>query len=248
MHTKILAIILLSTFLHASSITVALAANVSYAIVALKTAFENHYPTIHVKTIISGSGKLTAQIKRGAPYDLFLSANMLYPHKLYKEHFAIHEPAIYAQGSLAILSKQSQDFTNLTSLLQSKKIQLIAIANPRLAPYGKAALQTLHNLHLYHKIKNKLIFGESIAQTLTYTMTAANLGFIAKSALYSARMQHFKEGKNYKEINPQLYTPIAQGIVILSRAKHNQDAYKFYNFMLSQEAKTILQNYGYNIL
>jgi molybdate transport system substrate-binding protein len=247
MYKKILTLLLLSGLLQASTLTIALAANVSYAMPSLEDAFNKHYPDIHIKTIISGSGKLTAQIKRGAPYDLFLSANMRYPEALYKEHLALQKPKVYAQGALALLSQKPRNFSNISTLLESSKIRKIAMANPKTAPYGKAALEALTHLHLYKKLKHKLIFGESIAQTVTYTMTAADLGFIAKSALFSPHMKRFQEGKNFTEVPKNLYNPIKQGIVILSRSHNITDAQKFYNFMLSDEAKTILQHYGYNI-
>jgi len=240
-------LLFLCSSLLAQDITVALAANVSYAMDELKSAFYKEYPNLKLRIIIGGSGKLTAQIKNGAPYDIFMSANMLYPEALYKEELARNKPQIYAKGALAILSKKKRDFSKGIAVVEDATIQHIAMANPKTAPYGKATLQALKNAKLYKKIKPKLIFGESIAQTVSYTLTAADIGFIAKSALYSPKMKNFKEGENWIAIEPTLYTPISQGIVILKHAKNIQDAQHFYDFILSDKAKSILKKYGYQI-
>ena len=239
--------LLLSSLLQAQTITVALAANVSYAMDELKTAFNKHYSDTKLRIIIGGSGKLKAQIQNRAPYDIFMSANMRYPEALYKTKEAITQPKIYAYGALAILSQKRRDFSKGIAIVKDPAIRHIAIANPKTAPYGKAAFEALKNAKLYEKIKNKLIFGESIAQTVSYTMTAADLGFIAKSALYSPRMKAFKEGVNFVEVDPKLYTPIAQGIVLLKHGKNNSDAKAFYHFILSDEAKLIFKRYGYSL-
>ena len=245
---KLLPLLFLTlSLLHAGTINVALAANVSYAIDDLKAAFHKKYPNTRVEITLGGSGKLTAQINHGAPYDIFMSANMLYPNALYKQKLALTQPKIYAKGSLAILSLRPRDFTKGIALVVDKKIRRIAIANPKIAPYGKASIEALKNAKLYKKVKSKFIYGESIAQTVTYAVTAADIGFIAKSALYSSKMTRFKKGRNWTEVNAKLYTPIAQGIVILKRAKESTDAKHFYDFILSKEAKAIFKKYGYNV-
>jgi molybdate transport system substrate-binding protein len=243
----LLTTLLLSSFLYAKTVTIALAANVSYAMDELKSSFYKNNPDTKLRIIIGGSGKLTAQIKNGAPYDIFMSANMLYPEALYKEKIAITKPKIYAKGALAILSQKRVDFSKGIEIVNDPNIRRIAIANPKTAPYGKATVEALKNAKLYKKIKSKLIYGESIAQTVTYTMRAADLGFIAKSALFSPKMARFKAGKNYIEVDAKLYTPISQGIVILKQARKNKEAEKFYNFILSPQAKQIFKKYGYSL-
>ena len=245
MKTIFLLFIFLTSLLNAANINIAVAANVSYAIGELKSAFEKQYPDINVAIILGGSGKLTAQIKNGAPYDILMSANMNYPKALYKEKLAITKPLIYAQGSLAILSNKPKDFNKGLNIVQ--EVKTIAIANPKTAPYGKATIEALKNAKLYEKVKSKFVFAESISQTVAYSVTAADIGFIAKSALYSAKMKKFKEGRNYIDVPSKLYTPINQGIVILKRAKNNKDALAFYNFILGKKAKEIFQRYGYSV-
>ena len=226
----------------AEKINIAVAANVSYAMEDIKKAFAKDHPEIQVNVILGGSGKLTSQIKNGAPYGLFMSANMIYPEALYEDKIAITKPVVYAQGALVYLSAQTQDFTQGTALLESEKIQKIAIANPKTAPYGVAAVEALKNLQVYEKVKSKLVYGESIAQTVAYAVTAADLGIIAKSALYSRPMASYKEGINWVSIDPTLYSPINQGMVLIDAGKSYR---AFYDFILSPEVTEIFKKYGY---
>ena len=236
-----------SSSLYAGNINIAVAANVSYAIDTLKKEFNKIYPNTKVRITLGGSGKLTAQIKNGAPYDIFMSANMRYPNSLYQDKIAIFKPIIYAQGSLAYLSNKKQDFSEGINLILNKKIKKIAIANPKTAPYGEATVEAIKNAKLYDKVVNKFIYGETISQTVSYTIIAADIGFIAKSALYSPTMSKFKKNINWQELNPKLYTPINQGIVLLKNGKENKEAKAFYNFILSKKAKKIFSEFGYLI-
>jgi len=239
---KIVLLLLIGVILSAGDIKIAVAANVSYAIEDLKAEFNTLYPDIKVQVTLGSSGKLTAQIKNGAPYQLFMSANMRYPKSLYTDKIAITKPKVYAQGGLAFLSSKKRDFSKGINLLKDKKISKIAIANPKTAPYGKATLEALTNAKIYNDIKSKIVYGESISQTLTFTLRATDIGIVAKSLLFSPRMAKFKKGINWSELDSSLYTPISQGIVML---KDNRDVELFYNFILSQKAKKILKNFGY---
>jgi len=245
---KILFVFLLSfSSIEAGKITIAISANVAYVMHPLKKAFETLYPHIKIIEILGSSGKLTAQIRHSAPYDLFLSANMDYPHALYSEGFAITKPWIYAQGALAILSSKPRNFCAQIFVLKDPSIDKIAIANPKTAPYGLATLEAIKKARLYKKIKDKLVYGESISQTLIYATGVADIGIIAKSALFSPKLSQYKEAIHWHEINTNLYTPIDQGMVILKRAKDNKEVQAFYDFMKSPKAKAILTSYGYKI-
>jgi len=246
MKLKLLIIILiLSTYSMAGTIQIAVAANVSYAIYDLKKEFNKLYPDTKVKVILGSSGKLTAQIKHGAPYQLFMSANMKYPEALYKEKVAVTKPLVYAQGTLAYLSNKPQDFSNGMALTKDDNIKKIAIANPKTAPYGKAAVEAMKNASVYEDVKNKFVFAESISQTVSYTVTATDIGFIAKSSLYSPKMKQYKEGIHWAQVDPKLYTPIKQGIVILKKGEENFEVKAFYDFILSPAAQKILRDFGY---
>ena len=239
--------LLLSTYSMAGTIKIAIAANVSYAIDDLKKEFNKLYPDTKVKVTLGSSGKLTAQIKNGAPYQLFMSANMKYPNALYKDKTAVIKPIIYAQGRIALLSNKAQDFTKGIKLLKDKKISKIAIANPKTAPYGIAAVEAMKNAGVYNDVKQKFVYAESISQTVSYTVTATDIGVIAKSSLYSPKMAEFKKGINWGEVDPKLYTPINQGVVILKEGKNNAEVEAFYNFILSEKAKKIFEDFGYTV-
>lgn len=240
----ITSIFLLNT-MYAGSINIAVAANVSYAIDDIKKEFNKLYPNTNVKVTLGSSGKLTAQIKHGAPYDLFMSANMLYPDILYNNNIAITAPIIYAQGALALLSNKPRSFKHGINVLKSKLVHRIAIANPKTAPYGKATVEALKNSNIFDEIKDKIIYGESISQTVSYTVIAADVGIIAKSSLYSPKMKKFIPNIHWVDIDSKLYRPIDQGIVLLNNAKVNSEAKAFYDFILSSNAKKIFKRYGY---
>ncbi len=240
---RVLVLLALSlSMLSASTITIAVAANVSYAIDDLREEFKKSHPDTKVRVTLGSSGKLTAQIKNGAPYQLFMSANMKYPQALYNDKIAISKPKVYALGSLALLSRKKRDFSDGINLLNSKKISKIAIANPKTAPYGIAAIEALKNVGIYKDIKKKFVYAESISQTVSYAVTATDIGIIAKSSLYSQRMTHYEKGKNWIEVDPKLYTPIKQGIIML---KEDKEVRAFYDFILGDKAQKIFKQYGY---
>jgi molybdate transport system substrate-binding protein len=177
-----------------------------------------------------------------------MSANMFYPTKLYQNKLAITKPKVYAKGMLALFSTKKRDFSKGMDILLQNDIHTIAIANPKTAPYGKAAKEVLKNLSIYKKIKHKLIYGESISQTVAYAINAADIAIISKSALFSPKLSRFEQGVNWICIDSKLYHPINQGIVLLKNAKNNNDAKLFYDFILhNKNAKKILEKYGYEI-
>jgi molybdate transport system substrate-binding protein len=243
----VLSILLGFGTLSAGEITIAVAANVSYATEALKKEFNVIYPETKVQVILGSSGKLTAQIKHGAPYELFMSANMKYPEALYSETIAVTKPVVYAQGALAFLSVKEKHYDANMTVLRSKDVKKIAIANPQTAPYGIAAEEALKNAGMYEELKEKFVYGESISQTVTYATSAADIGIIAKSSLFIPQMAHFKEGINWSDINGTLYTPIDQGIVILKKGEGSAEVKAFYDFILSPKAKEVLKNFGYKV-
>ncbi len=231
----------------AGEITIAVAANVSYAIKSLTKEFNKDYPDTKVRVILGSSGKLTAQVSHGAPYQLFMSADMKYPEALYKDSIAITKPRIYARGSLAYISAKKRDFSLGMKLLQNDNIRKIAVANPHTAPYGIAAAQAMKHSGVYQSLKPKFVYGESISQTLSYAISATDIGLIAKSSFYSPKLAQYKKGVHWAEVDPSLYTPINQGIVILKEGHNNQEVTDFYQFMLSPKAHKVLSDFGYLI-
>ncbi len=247
MKIHVILILWLSTLLMAERIHVAVAANVSYAMDALQHAFYTEHPHIDIRVVLGSTGKLTAQIQHGAPYDIFMAANMRYPQRLHALGLSVEAPQVYAKGSLSYFTTQEHNITEGMALLARKEIRTIAIANPKTAPYGAASMQALRSAHIYNAVKHKLVFGESIAQTLAYVLHAADIGLIATSARYSPKMKLFRHGLYWSEVDPALYTPIEQGIVLLKRAENSQAAHDFYAFMLSKKAQNILKKFGYAV-
>jgi len=240
--TAVFLLITISSF--AQSLKVAVAANLQGVIKVLGKDFKQK-TGIEIEPIVGSSGNLSTQIKNGAPFDLFLSADMGFPENLNKEGFAVKEPAVYAYGSLIICSTQNIGFENWERVLLTKRIKKIAIANPAIAPYGKAAEESLKLKGILDDIQSKVVTGESIAQVNTYITTGVvDVGFTTRALVKDA------EGKTtlyWKEIDPKSYTPIKQGMIIIKHAKENADAQKFYEYMLSPAAKAILKEYGYGV-
>ncbi|QKF58160.1 molybdate ABC transporter substrate-binding protein [Aliarcobacter lanthieri] len=241
----ILGLALLCSSIFAGTVNIAVAANVSYAINDLIAEFNKTNPDTKIEVVLGASGKFTAQIQNGAPFDIFMSADMKFPETLYKEKLTATEPVVYAQGSLAMLSAKEMDFSKGIEVVINDNIKRVAIANPKTAPYGTAAVEALKNANILDKVENKFVYAESISQAVTYALTAADVGFIAKSLLYEDKMAKYKENVHWVSVDPKLYTPIDQGIVVLNKAKDNAEAKAFYEFILSDKAKEIFKNFGY---
>ena len=241
----ILALALLASSIFANTITVAVAANVSYAINELVAEFNKTNPDTKVQVTLGSSGKFTAQIESGAPFDVFMSADMKFPKSLFEKGLALNEPALYAQGSLAMLSSKELDFSKGINLVTDANIGKIAVANPKTAPYGTAAVEAMKNANVLDKVESKFVYAESISQAVTYATTAADVGFIAKSSLYDEKMSQYKENINWVSVDPSLYTAIDQGIVVLKNTKEEASAKAFYDFILGEKAKEIFIKFGY---
>lgn len=242
-----LLLFLTSSLVQASStVTIAVAANVSYAIKPLVKAFHAQYPQIKIDVILGSSGKLTAQMMHGAPYALLMSADMAYPQRLYEKGWTSQKPVVYAEGALALLSTHTYTMTEeIEKILTTDGVKTIAIANPKTAPYGVATVEALKHLHIYRDIKNKLVYGESISQTVMYATRVADMGIIAMSALSSPQLSHYKQGRDWVALKSTLYSPIAQGMVLMKHAKDMHAAKVFYDFILTPKAQEILHAYGY---
>ena len=237
----VLALLTLVTLLSSQPLRVATAANMSEAIKTLITHYKTAHPDVEIKINIASSSKLATQILHQAPYDIFLCANTQYANKLYNAG-ASTKPLIYARGALVLLSRSLSDLSNPKSLLLSQKVKKIAIANPKTAPYGKAAQEYLESQGIYKQVRSKLVFGESVAQTLSYTLRATDVGIVAKSALFTPYIQNKQEQLHWVELPQNSYTPIEQAMV---RISNTSEAKEFYSYLQSDEAKTILRQYGY---
>ena len=225
------------------TLNIATAANMQFAMEAITLAFAME-TGIECNMIVSSSGKLTAQIREGAPFDILLSANMKYPRALYNDSLTVTQPRTYAYGKLVLWSLKKGVMPNIeTTNLDT--IQFVALANPKNAPYGQAAMQALQNKGYLPGIEDKLVYGESIAQTNQFIISgAADIGFTAKSVVLSNQIG--TEG-SWLEIGSKLYDPIAQGVVLLKGSEQQEAARQFYDFLFSERAQSILINFGYDI-
>jgi molybdate transport system substrate-binding protein len=228
----------------AQNIKIATAANLQSVIKVLAQDFKQK-TGIQIDPIVGSSGNLTAQIRNGSPYDLFLSADMTFPETLFKEGFSSKRPVVYAQGSLIICSNQNIGFENWERILMTERIKKIAIANPAIAPYGKAAEEALKGKGILDDVKPKIVFGESISQINTYITTgAAEVGFTTQALVKDPAN---KTQLYWKVIDPKTYSPIEQGMVLLKHAGDSADAEKFYQYILGPSAKAIFEEYGYHV-
>lgn len=218
-------------------LTIATAANMQFAMEALCTEFTKQ-TGIECQLVVSSSGKLTAQIQAGAPYDVFASADLKYPTTLYHRGFTTQAPKVYAMGTLVLWTTKN-DYTPTLQTLKDSTIKHIAIANPKTAPYGKAALEVLHPINT--SIENKLVYGESIAQVNQFVSTqAAQVGFTSLAVVLAQQTGY------WFQIPKNRYTPIAQGMVVIKNSKHVDQANQFYSFVFSNKGKEILKQFGCN--
>ena len=222
-------------------LTIATAANMQWALNELIQEFSRE-SGINCEMIVSSSGKITAQINEGAPFDVFLSADMRYPETLFQSGLTTATPIIYAYGGL-VLWTGTKEIKPSMDLLLDNKIVHIALANPDIAPYGKASVQVLNYYNIYEQVERKLVFGESISQTNQFIASgAAEIGFTAKSAVLSPS---FLTKGSWAEIDPEAYTPIAQGAVIIKSSDQMESSEKFIEFLISDKSKEILNKFGY---
>ena len=223
------------------SIQIATASNMQFAMDSLVTLFESEFD-IHCDISTNSSGMLTAQIENGAPFDVFVSANMKYPKKLMASNFA-QTPIIYAYGRLVFVFSKQLNFKTIEEALYSDKIKRIAVAEKKTAPYGIAALHYLDSIQFFNKAPRKIVYGESIGQVNQYIKSqAVDAGFTSFSFI-----QNFSEDYHYLEVDPSFFDEIQQGACMLKHgAEKNQEAsQKFINFLTSSEGVSVLKHFGY---
>ncbi|MFC3848484.1 molybdate ABC transporter substrate-binding protein [Helicobacter baculiformis] len=221
----------------AAQIHVAGAANLTKALEAIKQAFLKEHPNTKVYLSFGSSGKLYNQIHQGAPFDLFVSADKKRPMRLVEDKITSHAIKIYAKGVLVLWSK-SRLVPSLEVLRSS--FTHLAMANPMLAPYGRASMEVLEKLKLTPGLKPKILLGNSIAQANQYVASGgAELGFSALSLMDRAHPEH------YYIVPKEYYSPIEQALVLTNTGGKNSLARAFEQFLLGPKGKVILKSYGY---
>lgn len=231
----------------ADKFTVAVASNVKFAFDDISAAFTQD-TGIAVEAVFSSSGKIVAQVKAGAPYAVFLSGDMAYPEQLHRAGFSHAAPRPYAYGKLVVWTKSGPLNPDAgLSVLTTRRIKRLAIANPKFSPYGQQAMHALEKLGLGSALRGKLVYAENIAQVVQYVDSGnVDAGITAKSLVIAPEMA----GKGYWiDLPPTAYRPIAQGAIMLSygQARQAETTKKFYEFIYSARARAILARFDYGL-
>lgn len=228
---------------HAEEVNVAVAANFTAPMNVIATDFEKD--TGHkAKLAFGSSGRFYAQIKNGAPFQLFLSADDETPAKLAQEGLAeAASQFTYAVGSLVLWSAKPGFVDATGDVLKSGKFTKLAIANPKTAPYGKAAIETLTKLGLLAAVEPKFVQGENIAQTFQFAQTGnADLGFVALSQVMKGGK--VTEGSAWV-VPAEMHQPIRQDVILLSTGRGNAAAEALLKYLRTDKAQTVIRSFGY---
>ena len=229
----------------AATVQVAVAANFSAPMQKIAQAFAQK--TGHEALLSMGStGAFYAQIQHGAPFAVLLAADDTTPAKLAQEGLAVPSSRFtYATGKLVLWSKQADLVDAQGQVLQGGDFARLAIANPKLAPYGQAALQTLRSLGLQEKLQAKLVEGSSIAQAYQFVASEnAFLGFVALSQVWADGK--ISSGSAWV-VPSHLHQPIQQDAILLKPGQGNAAAVALLAFLQSEAARAIIRAYGYDI-
>jgi molybdate transport system substrate-binding protein len=230
-------------------IVVAAAADLKFALDEIIEEFQKEHPGTKVNASYGSSGNLFAQIDNGAPFDLFLSADIDFPKKLVERKKAMVDSLFpYAVGQIVIWVPNDSpiDVQQLgMQALLAPSIHKIAIANPEHAPYGRAAVAAMKKLGVYDQVADKLVLGENIAQAAQFVESrAADIGLVALSLAVSPKM---KAVGRYWEVPLDAYPRLDQGGVILSATKQPELARQFREMLISPEGRETLRRYGFII-
>ncbi len=227
-----------------STLRIAIASNLQYAVDSLVAKFEKDHE-ITCEVIPGSSGKLFAQIREGAPFDLFLSADMEYPESLFEEGRTLQKPEVFAYGALVLWTGR-QDIKPSMEILTSDSVRHIAMANPRIAPFGRAAQETLVFYGQEEQVRDKLVYGESVAQANQFIQSgSAELGFTSLSIVMSPSQ---REHGRWIRIDTDAYHPLPHGAVLLKTGKQvKPGATQFYEYLFSRDGKKVLKNFGYSV-
>jgi molybdate transport system substrate-binding protein len=230
------------------NILIAAASNLRFAMHEICRDFQEENSSIQTKVSYGSSGNFFAQISQGAPFDIFFSADAAYPELLEKEGLTAKETQeVYAVGKIVLwVSKESEvDPDTGLQAVTFPAVKKLAIANPRHAPYGSAAEESLRYYGLWEKVKGKLIYGENISQTAQFVHTgAADAGIVALSLAISPKM--LQEGR-YWVIPDESHSDIEQIYVVLKKGKEKKSVRKFLDFIHGEKGGKILSRYGFVI-
>ena len=230
-----------------TTLTVAAASDLRFALDETIGQFKRANPTADVRPIYGSSGNFYTQIRNGAPFDMFLSADAEYPDKLRSDGFAIEGTEFeYAIGRLVVWAKRESPLEveqKGMDVLADERVTKIAIANPEHAPYGRNAVEAMRRLGVYDRVQERFVLGENVSQALEFIESgAAEVGVVAMSLAVAPTIQ--PRGK-YWEIPLTAYPRMDQVGVILRAASNRQTADQFRAFILSDEGRAIFKRFGF---
>lgn len=231
------------------AVSVAAAANFVYALEALNNEFNRVEPGVIVTTTIGSSGSLFAQLRNGAPFDVFLSADTEFPDRVVDAHLGESSTLrVFATGRLVMWTIHPDiRLGALAETIRGPRVRKVAIAQPRNAPYGRAAQAALEHAGVWAEAQSKLVVGESISQTAQFVETGnADVGLVAMSLVLAPKLT--QKGQ-WREISPADYKDVslAHAGVLTKRGAANPAAKRFLDFLQSDVAKKILRDFGYAV-
>ena len=227
-------------------LTIAAASDLNFAFKEIVSDFEKATGT-HVRLSLGSSGNFFSQIQHGAPYDLYFSADIRYPQKLEQTGHAVPGSLYkYAVGRIVVWTPKASSVpvsqVGMDALLDPS-IKKIAIANPKHAPYGRAAIAAMEHFKMYDRVKEKLVLGENISQAAQFVESgSADIGIVALSLASAPAM---KEAGQYWEIPAASHPVLEQGAVILAGARNPQAAKAFLDFLKGPEGRQVMAGYGF---
>jgi len=244
---KVLILVCLILSVHTAhaeeKLAIAAAADIKSALDEIIVSFKRIHSAAHIETIYGSSGKISTQIRQGAPYDLYFSADIAYPRALESEGYAASKVQPYAVGRIVLWRPSLESGKMTLADLADPSIRTIAIANPRHAPYGKRAEEALRAAGMWEKVESRLVYGENVSQAAQYVQSGnAQVGIIALSLALSPELA--RQGA-YALIPDRLHQPLEQGYIITRRAANNTLAHEFARYIEGNEARTIMSRYGF---
>jgi molybdate transport system substrate-binding protein len=233
----------------AARVRIAAASDLRFALDEVVGTFEGAHPAIDVSVSYGSSGTFYEQLQRGAPYDLFLSADVSYPRQLDAQGVTIPGTTFtYAEGRIVLWVRAGSaldiERQGLDALVEPS-VAHVAIANPEHAPYGRAAEAALESAGLLDRVRGKLVLGENVSQAMQFAQSgAAEAGIVALSLAVAPTVA--REGR-YWDVPVEWYPPMAQGGTILKTAADPEAARRFAAYLQSDEGRSILRRFGFGM-
>lgn len=229
-----------NTSLENQTLTVAAAANLETVLTEIGKDFQTE-TKIKPTFSFGATGNLAKQIENGAPFDLFLAADVKTIDSLIEKNQVVSSTKkVYAQGRLVLYLQNNSTINNLMDLTKVE-FKKIAIASPEIAPYGLAAKQALQNLGIWENIEKKVVYAENVNMALQYAKTGnVQAAFVARSLV--------NDQNKYLIVDKSLHFPLDQALAVVTRSKNKELAEKFALFLTTQKSKTLLEKFGYSVV